>query len=395
MKKTILFVGGVFLALISNGVSPQVWRGTDDEVAATPHWMIEPAQCPVNTNEVVVANAPKNMTLFLLIGQSNMAGRGKLSPGDKKPIPRCLKLNRDGQWVEATSPIHFDRVTAGFGIANAFVRRYLEEHPSETVGLIPCAVGGSTSVTWSPEDTAADPIGTNYRRAMERGRLAQKNGRIAGILWHHGEADVGRLRKDPTHRDRYVGRLVTLAEVLRRKLDCPDAPFLIGEVGTLPVDSTAMNPVLAAAAAAIPKGGLVHASDLKGHLSDGVHFDTPSYRILGERYYEVWKSLKCDLIGRKPLRFLFMADHHVESDFVQSHGLSKGEPVYTMWKAGNHAALVETYRFINEDPFCREIDFALFGGDQLNTGYTKNADRHQGEVLRIGSRSSLGMKGGA
>lgn len=88
MKKTILFVGGVFLALISNGVSPQVWRGTDDEVAATPHWMIEPAQCPVNTNEVVVANAPKNMTLFLLIGQSNMAGRGKLSPGVKRVRPR-------------------------------------------------------------------------------------------------------------------------------------------------------------------------------------------------------------------------------------------------------------------------------------------------------------------
>ena len=77
---------------------------------------------------------------------------------------------------------------------------------------------------------------------------------------------------------------------------------------------------------------------------------------------------------RKPLRFLFMADHHVESDFVQSHGLSKGEPVYTMWKPGNHAALAETYRFINSDPFCREIDFALFGGDQINTGYTKNAD---------------------
>ena len=73
--------------------------------------------------------------------------------------------------------------------------------------------------------------------------------------------------------------------------------------------------------------------------------------------------------GRRPLRFLFMTDHHVESDFVQSHGLSKGEPVYEMWKPGDHAALVETYRFINEDVFCRDVDFALFGGDQLNTGY--------------------------
>ena len=71
----------------------------------------------------------------------------------------------------------------------------------------------------------------------------------------------------------------------------------------------------------------------------------------------------------RPLKFLFMADHHIESDFVQGHGLTKGEPVYTMWKPGDHAALVETYRFINADPYCRDIDFALFGGDQINTGY--------------------------
>ena len=71
----------------------------------------------------------------------------------------------------------------------------------------------------------------------------------------------------------------------------------------------------------------------------------------------------------RPLKFLFMTDHHVESDFVQGYGLTKGEPNFTMWKPGNHAALVETYRFVNEDPYCRDVDFALFGGDQLNTGY--------------------------
>ena len=74
----------------------------------------------------------------------------------------------------------------------------------------------------------------------------------------------------------------------------------------------------------------------------------------------------------RPLKFLFMTDHHVESDFVQGYGLTRGEPNFTMWKPGNHAALVETYRFINEDPYCRDIDFALFGGDQINTGYDTN-----------------------
>ena len=86
--------------------------------------------------------------------------------------------------------------------------------------------------------------------------------------------------------------------------------------------------------------------------------------------------------GRKgPLRFLFMSDHHVESDFVQSHGLTKNTPVYTMWKPGNHAALVETYQFINEDPFCRDIDFALFGGDQINTGYDNHPEDMAAELV--------------
>ena len=31
--------------------------------------------------------------------------------------------------------------------------------------------------------------------------------------------------------------------------------------------------------------------------------------------------------------------------------------------------IIKTYEFINSDPYCRDIQFALFGGDQLNTGY--------------------------
>lgn len=84
----------------------------------------------------------------------------------------------------------------------------------------------------------------------------------------------------------------------------------------------------------------------------------------------------------RPVRFLFMTDHHVESDFVQSHGKTKGQPVYTMWKPGNHAALVKTYEFINSDSFCGSCDFALFGGDQLNTGYTRYPDDLTAELAQ-------------
>ena len=73
----------------------------------------------------------------------------------------------------------------------------------------------------------------------------------------------------------------------------------------------------------------------------------------------------------RPVKFLFMTDHHIESDFIENFGSGPllGKPRYTMWQPGNHAALVKTYEFINSDPYCRDIQFALFGGDQLNTGY--------------------------
>lgn len=68
----------------------------------------------------------------------------------------------------------------------------------------------------------------------------------------------------------------------------------------------------------------------------------------------------------RPVKFLFMSDTHIERDFWEHD-----HPVYTCWKPGNHAALVRTYAFINEDPFCRDVDFAFFCGDQLNTGYSR------------------------
>ena len=293
MKKK-RFLSLVFCLLSSVAVCGDMWRATPEEVARTPAWMISPAQLAVDTNEVVFADAPRDMKLFLLVGQSNMAGRGSVSAEDAKPMARCLKLNRDGKWVGASTPIHFDRPTAGYGIANSFVRRYLAEHATDTVGLIPCAVGGSLSVTWSPED-APDPVGTNFRRALLRAREAQKSGRIVGILWHQGESDIGRFADDPGLKERYAVRLAEMARAFRAELKCPNVPFLVGEIGTLPRDCTAMNPILAEAARRIPNAALVKASDLTGHMPDGIHFDTPSYTTLGIRYYETWKRLSnCD-----------------------------------------------------------------------------------------------------
>ena len=81
----------------------------------------------------------------------------------------------------------------------------------------------------------------------------------------------------------------------------------------------------------------------------------------------------------RTFKFLFMTDHHIESNFIQDFGADKGTPSYAMWQPGNHAALVKTYEFINTDPYCRDIRFALFGGDQLNTGYMSHRNYLEAE----------------
>ena len=52
--------------------------------------------------------AKKDFHLYLLVGQSNMAGRGKVAEADKRPIPRVMSYSKDGKWVPAVDPFASD-----------------------------------------------------------------------------------------------------------------------------------------------------------------------------------------------------------------------------------------------------------------------------------------------
>ena len=88
--------------------------------------------------------------LYLLVGQSNIAGRGKVEAQDKKIHPRVLMLDKKGAWAPAVAPLHFDKPFAGTGLGRTFGIRIAENNPEVTVGLIPCAAGGSPISTWEP-----------------------------------------------------------------------------------------------------------------------------------------------------------------------------------------------------------------------------------------------------
>jgi Carbohydrate esterase, sialic acid-specific acetylesterase len=89
---------------------------------------------------------------FLMLGQSNMAGRGFLH--EVEPIyNEKIKMLRNGQWQMMTEPINYDRPVAGVSLAASFAEAWSKAHPDEEIGLIPCAEGGSSLDDWHPEGT--------------------------------------------------------------------------------------------------------------------------------------------------------------------------------------------------------------------------------------------------
>ena len=121
------------------------------------------------------------MKSVLLVGQSNMAGRGYIS--ETKPIiNERIWMLRNGRWQMMAEPIHFDRAVSGVGPAASFAEKWCIDNPKEQIGLIPCAEGGSSIDEWRID-------GTLFRHAVSEAKFALENSELIAILWHQGEND--------------------------------------------------------------------------------------------------------------------------------------------------------------------------------------------------------------
>ncbi len=221
---------------------------------------------------------------FLLIGQSNMAGRG--DPAEVEPIVNDkIKVLRNGRWLGMYTPVNNDRMYAGVCLAESFADCYAKER-NVNVGLIPCADGGTCLDQWKPGSLL-------YDHAIYQARLAARTSNIAGILWHQGESDCSNTRY-PT----YAERLKAFIESLRRDLDLYDVPFLMGGLGDYLKDNEPgsdisrnyvhVNEALKQVAMELPMTGFVSAEGLQDK-GDKLHFNSASLREFGCRYYEAFK----------------------------------------------------------------------------------------------------------
>lgn len=230
--------------------------------------------CGVSSMPALAQEVPGDLSLVLLIGQSNMSGRGMIEPQDKTPIPGVFMLNAASQWVPAVDPLHWDKPEAGVGPGREFARALVKARPGPRVGLIPAAVGGTSLERWRPG-------GELYNQALARLRVARKSGKLVAILWHQGEADSSRAELSAS----YAARWVAMMKQLRADAGAPNVPIVAGELGEFlqrqyvsvvdeQIDSL---PRLLDHVAVAPAKGLTD-------RGDGLHFDAASQRELGCRY---------------------------------------------------------------------------------------------------------------
>ncbi|RAJ76634.1 protein of unknown function (DUF303) [Chitinophaga dinghuensis] len=224
---------------------------------------------------------------FLMIGQSNMAGRGYA-----KDVPLIIdehiKMQRNGLWQMMTEPIHFDRPSSGVGLAASFAALWRLDHAQDEIGLIPCAEGGSSLDDWAVG-------GALFENTLSQARLAQRTSVIKGILWHQGENDCS-----PEQAKDYSEKLAVIIRTLRQELNIQEVPLIVGALGDYLSNGlfgqyfTAyplVNDALVHFANSHSNSYFVTAQGLTAN-PDGIHFNAMSQRILGVRYYNAYRDLK-------------------------------------------------------------------------------------------------------
>lgn len=228
-----------------------------------------------------------NFHLYLLIGQSNMAGRGKTDAASKPGNARILMLDSTGKFVPASDPVHFDKKEAGVGPGISFAENMLPARGKIKIGLIPAAVGGTSIQLWIPGGYDSITHTHPYDDAMMRAREAMKYGVLKGILWHQGEANSTNFQDSPG----YIALLRQLVDRMRTAFHMPQLPVTMGELGYFRPAFINFNAMLKAVPDSIAFTNVVSAKGLQ-HKGDNTHFNTESARELGKRFATGMKALQ-------------------------------------------------------------------------------------------------------
>lgn len=228
--------------------------------------------------------------IYLLMGQSNMAGRGTVEPEDQQTHSRVWMLDKNNTWQPAREPMHFDKPIAGVGPGFRFGKQMAEANQTVTICLVPSAAGGSSIDAWKTGGYHDQTNSYPYDEAMKRAKIASQKGEIKGVLWHQGESD-----SKPGQAATYSQKLQELIQNIRKELASPELPFIVATLPDFYVrkfpEASLVNQALQNLPNQVPNTACISTSDLS-HKGDTTHFDSPSARKLGERYARAMQALQ-------------------------------------------------------------------------------------------------------
>ncbi|MEO5947218.1 MAG: sialate O-acetylesterase [Chitinophagaceae bacterium] len=229
----------------------------------------------------------KQMDLYLLIGQSNMAGRGSLTEAyENLGNENVLMLNKENNWVPAKHPLHFDKPkVAGVGPGLSFGIAMAKKNRKHTIGLIPCAVGGTSINVWQPGGYDKATNTHPYDDMLLRLNEAIKNGTLKGVIWLQGESD-----SSPEKAATYLSKLETLIQRLRQVVNNPSLPFVAGELGQYKEEYQNINKELAQLPKSVAHTAVATSEGLSDK-GDQTHFDSRSADEYGKRFAKKMKAL--------------------------------------------------------------------------------------------------------
>lgn len=246
--------------------------------------------------------------IFILSGQSNMAGRGGIRTIHHKDGSICKEwdgvvppeceaeggaiwcLNAKLEWVKAQEPLHHDidiGKVCGMGPGLVFAASLLRQRKGNgdkiapSIGLVPCAIGGTKIMEWEKGSQL-------YEQMVKRARFATKSsGILKALLWYQGESDTCSSQ----NVKEFPQRLDSLFKNIRADLQNDSLPII--QVGI-----TAKNhpfpdflEEVRRAQMAVTLPGVYHV-DGKGLtlLEDNIHLDMNSQVQLGKMLADSYKT---------------------------------------------------------------------------------------------------------
>lgn len=283
--------GGHGYGLRKGNIAAETWPGLAE------NWLnrmvktraIEKYQRTINFPKVEVKpkkNPKKKETwVFLMAGQSNMAGRGFVEPQDTISSSRILTINKNNTIILAKEPLHFYEPTSGgLDCGISFAKNLLKDIPENTsILLIPAAVGGSSIDQWINDSVHRDvKLQSNFKQKVA---LAKKYGTVKGVLWHQGESDANKKRIP-----KYDENLKILFKKFRSSVGNRKLPILVGELGGYRKNNESWNTINSIINEHAKKEKYMYVIDTSdlNDKGDNLHFDSESQRLLGKRFAEVY-----------------------------------------------------------------------------------------------------------